>query len=88
MNSCLYINKHLHMLNDVRKDAFNFYTYQIKPICPQCRNNKNVYNIIKYPRSKTVKDVSNITGNIIINPSNHKRLINKYFYCKKCDNYF
>ncbi len=24
MNSCLYINKHLHMLNDIRKDAYNY----------------------------------------------------------------
>ena len=88
MNSCLYINKHLHTLNDVRKDAYNFYTYQIKPICPECNKNKNVFNVIKYPKSKTIKDVSNITGNVIINPSNHKRSINKYYYCKKCDYYF
>ena len=88
MNSCLYINKHLHMLNDVRKDAFNFYTYQNKPFCDICKSNKKVLNVIKYPKSKTIKDVSSITGNIIISPSDHKRSINKYFYCQKCDYYF
>ena len=88
MNSCLYINKHLHMLNDVRKDAFNFYTYHSKPLCDICKSNKRVLNIIKYPKSKTIKDVSNITGSIAICPSNHKRSINKHFYCKKCDYYF
>ena len=88
MNSCLYINKHLHMLNDVRKDAYNYYTYCDKPICPQCNGNKRVLAFIKYPKTKTVKDVSNITGNIIISPSNHKRSINCHFYCKKCDYFF
>ena len=88
MNSCLYINKHLHMLNDVRKDAYNFYTYRQKPICVVCKSNKNVFNIVKYPKSKTLSDVSNITGNIFINPSNYNRTINKNFYCKKCDKFF
>ena len=31
MDSCLYISKHLHLLNDIRKDTYNFYTYNKKP---------------------------------------------------------
>ena len=88
MNSCLYINKHLHVLNDIRKDTYNFYTYQKKPFCDECKSNKYVFNVLKHVRSKTLKDVSNITGNIIISPSNYKRSINKHFYCKKCDIFF
>ena len=88
MNSCLYINKHLHMLNDIRKDAYNFYTYHKKPFCEECKSDKNVFNVIKYPKSKTLKDISNITGNIIINPSNYKRSINTNNYRKKCDIFF
>ena len=87
MNSCLYINKHLHLLNDIRTDTYNFYTYNKKPICPQCKTNRNVYDVIKYHKTKTIKDVSLITGTVIINPP-HKRSINKHFYCKKCDIYF
>ena len=87
MDTCLYINKHLHLLNDIRKDTYNFYTYNKKPICEECKSNNNVYNLIKYPKTKTIKDVSYITGNIKINPS-HEKSINKHFYCKKCDIYF
>ena len=87
MDSCLYISKHLHLLNDIRKDTYNFYTYQTKPLCEECKTNKNVLNLIKYPKTKTIKDVSYITGNIKINPQ-HKKSINKHFYCKKCDIFF
>ena len=87
MDSCLYISKHLHLLNGIRKETYNFYTYHEKPICEECQTNKNVYNVIKYPKTKTIKDVSYITGNIKINPQ-HKKSINKHFYCKKCDIFF
>ena len=87
MDSCLYITKHLHLLNEIRKDTYNFYTYNKKPICEECKTNKNVYNFIKYPKTKTIKDVSYITGNIKIK-SEHKKSINKHFYCKKCDIFF
>ena len=88
MDSCLYISKHLHLLKDnIRKDTYNFYTYCKKPICEECLTNKNVYPVIKYHKTKSIKDVSYITGNIVINPS-HKKSINKHFYCKKCDLYF
>ena len=87
INHYLYIRKHLHLLNDIRKDTYNYYTYNKKPICSECNSNKNVFDVIKYPKTKTIKDVSNITGNVIINPP-HKKSINKYFYCKKCDIYF
>lgn len=88
MNSCLYINKHLHMLNNIRKDAYNFYTYQKKPLCEECKSNKNVFNVINHAKSKTLKDVSYITGNLIVKPSDYKRSANKHFYCKKCDRFF
>ena len=87
INHYLYIRKHLHLLNDIRKDTYNYYTYNQKPICTECKSNKNVFDVIKYPKTKTIKDVSNITGNVIINPP-HKKSINKYFYCKKCDIFF
>ncbi len=87
MDSCLYINKHLHLLNDIRKDTYNFYTYNKKPICQKCKSNKHVFYIIKYPKTKTIKDVSYITGNIITYPE-HKKSINKHYYCKKCDIFF
>ena len=87
MDSCLYISKHLHLLNDIRKDTYNFYTYNKIPICEKCKTNKNVYKFIKYPKTKTIKDVSYITGNIKVK-SQHEKSINKNFYCKKCDNYF
>ena len=85
MNSCLYITKHLHMLNDVRKDTFNYVTYQKKPLCKKCSKNKDVVFVTKNVRSKTFKDVANITGNLIVNPACP---INARFYCKKCEIYF
>ena len=88
MDSCLYISKHLNLLkNDIRKDTYNYYTYQQKPVCQECKNSKNVFNMIKYPKTKTIKEVSYITGNLIIRPE-HKKSINKHFYCKKCDIFF
>jgi hypothetical protein len=88
MNKCNYINHHLFKLNKIEKGTFNYFTYSDVPVCQNCNQNKYVKYVVKNNKSKTLKNVSYITGNLIYNPYGTHCRQNQHFYCKKCDKYF
>ena len=85
---CNYIYNHQYKLNDFENDSLNFYTYSKIPNCPFCNKKKNVKYVVKFNKSRTYKNVANITGKLIYNAYGTNCKPNQHFVCEKCDKYF
>ncbi len=82
---CTRWNKHTFLMNERQIEIMKYYQNVEKPVCNICRKKNNVVKIVHSSKSKSLRKVCQLTGDIKIGVFPNKML---NYFCKKCETAF